>query len=91
MSQLSLLSRRLYGFLAYAIARGLQPLGGRAQFEVVFWATLLILFIGFSRLFLGVHYLSDVLAGLLVGGFWLLVGFALSEWGRSRATLSGSA
>lgn len=78
----------VYGFLAYAITRDFPP-GGRPQFEVAFWAMILISFIGFSRLFLSQHYLSDVVAGLLVGGFWLLVGFALSEWIRGRAMPPG--
>lgn len=34
---------------------------------------LLILLIGLSRLYLGVHYLSDVLAGYAVGLMWLLI------------------
>ena len=29
--------------------------------------------IGFSRLYLGMHYLSDVLAGFAAGGLWLTV------------------
>jgi undecaprenyl-diphosphatase len=73
----------VYGFLAFAIARDL-PFLSRMQFEVVFWAVMLILLVGFSRIYLGVHYPSDVLAGLMVGGFWLLVGFALAEWQRAR-------
>jgi membrane-associated phospholipid phosphatase len=32
----------------------------------------LILAIGFSRIYLGVHYLSDVMAGFLGGGAWVL-------------------
>jgi membrane-associated phospholipid phosphatase len=31
----------------------------------------------FSRLYLGVHYLSDVLAGVAGGGFWLAMSIAL--------------
>ena len=34
---------------------------------------LLILMIAFSRIYLRVHYLSDVLAGLVIGTLWLLV------------------
>lgn len=72
----------VYGFLAYAIARDL--IGWRPRFEVVFWSGVLIAFVGFSRIYLSVHYLTDVIAGFLVGGFWLLVAFALAEWRRGR-------
>lgn len=67
----------VYGFIAYAIARDLP--GPRQRFEVVYWTMVLAGLISFSRMFLGVHYASDVAGGLLVGGFWLLVGFALAE------------
>lgn len=72
----------LYGFLAYVIIRDLPS--RRARFEIAFWAGVLIAAIGFSRIFLSLHYTSDVIAGYLVGVFWLLVGFALSELGRAR-------
>ena len=38
---------------------------------------MLVGLISFSRLYLGVHYLSDVLAGIAGGGFWLAVSIAL--------------
>lgn len=65
------------GFIAYAIARDLSI--PRARFEVVFWTLILIGLIGFSRVFLNVHHSSDVTAGFLVGGFWLLIGIIISE------------
>lgn len=74
----------VYGFIAYAIARALP--GFRERFEVVYWAAVLVALIGFSRIFLGVHYVTDVLGGFLVGGFWLLVGFGITEWKRPYLT-----
>jgi membrane-associated phospholipid phosphatase len=68
----------VYGFIAYAIARVLP--GVPERFEVAYWTAVLILLIGFSRIFLGVHYLTDVIGGFLVGGFWLLIGFTIAEW-----------
>lgn len=67
----------VYGFLAYALARELPTV--RARFELVFWTAVLIASIGFSRIYLSLHYASDVVGGFLVGTFWLLVGFAVAE------------
>ncbi|RYF27698.1 MAG: phosphatase PAP2 family protein, partial [Chloroflexi bacterium] len=36
-------------------------------------APLYIVLIGFSRMYLGVHYLTDVIAGWIVGITWVLV------------------
>ena len=55
-----------------------------SDLEVTFWVAVLVLAIGFSRVFLSLHYTTDVAAGFLVGAFWLLAGFAVSEWTRNR-------
>jgi membrane-associated phospholipid phosphatase len=34
-------------------------------------AALVVVLIGFSRMYLGVHYFSDVIAGYAAGGVWL--------------------
>jgi undecaprenyl-diphosphatase len=76
----------VFGFLAYVLTRDLES--PRRRFEIIFWTVVLIGLIGFSRVFLNVHFLSDVLGGLLVGAFWLLVGVSLAEWrggGRDQA------
>lgn len=72
----------VYGFIAYAIARDLPST--RARLELAFWASAFIALIAFSRMLLSVHYASDIAAGLIVGAFWLLAGFALTEYLRER-------
>jgi undecaprenyl-diphosphatase len=74
----------VYGFVAYAIIR--DALSARQRFEVAYWSMVLIALVSFSRIFLGVHFASDVAAGLLVGSFWLLVAFTLAEYLRQRGT-----
>ncbi len=70
----------VYGFLAFLLAR----LGPPGRLSLVTSAlVLLIPTIGFSRMFLSLHYASDVLGGFLVGGFWLLLAIALSSARRA--------
>src|SRR5215204_573535 len=59
----------VYGMLAYFAVLALES--WRARTAVVFGAALLVLLIGFSRMYLGVHYFSDVVAGYAAGGVWL--------------------
>lgn len=63
-----------YGFLALLVARELP---GPRRWIPYLVATLLCVPIAFSRLYLGAHWLSDVLAGLTLGLFWVaLMGIA---------------
>jgi undecaprenyl-diphosphatase len=66
----------VYGFLAFVVARHTPP--GRLAVVAPFGLAVLILLVGFSRIFLSVHFVSDVIGGFLVGGFWLLIGVSLS-------------
>ena len=59
----------VYGMLAYFAVLALRS--WKARVAVVFGAALLVVLIGFSRMYLGVHYFSDVLAGYAAGGVWL--------------------
>lgn len=62
-------SMAAYGVVALAIADGMA--GGRAAVAAI--AIMLIVAISFSRLLLSLHYLTDVLAGAVVGLFWITV------------------
>ena len=59
----------VYGVLAHFAVLALRSWEPRVG--VVFAATLLVVLIGFSRMYLGVHYFSDVIAGYAAGGVWL--------------------
>lgn len=67
-----------YGVLSLLIARRLR---GWRRWSLVGLGGILVLLIGFSRLYLGVHYPSDVLGGYLLGTFWsAAVGSAFTLW-----------
>ncbi|HZF80941.1 MAG TPA: phosphatase PAP2 family protein [Rubrivivax sp.] len=74
-----------YGMLAYVLVHLVSP---RWQLPLLLLATLLALTIGFSRVFLQVHYFSDVLAGFASGLVWLTICIVSSEWLRLRRSMS---
>jgi membrane protein DedA with SNARE-associated domain len=80
----SALAMTFYGFLIYALARDALTWTRRANSAFV--GLMVILAVGLSRMYLGVHFLSDVLGGYLVGLLWLIIGISLAEFLRSRRT-----
>jgi undecaprenyl-diphosphatase len=58
-----------YGMLAYLV--WLQLEHQRARVALVGCTLVLVLLIGLSRMYLGVHYFSDVIAGYAAGAVWL--------------------
>jgi membrane-associated phospholipid phosphatase len=71
----AMISAATYGAFAYLLWGRLDS--RRARALVLAATVLLVAVIGFSRLYLGVHYLSDVLAGLAGGAVWLALAVAL--------------
>jgi membrane-associated phospholipid phosphatase len=73
----ALVSLAVYGSIALVLGRRLRR---RSDRIVLFGATgVLVLAIGFSRLYLGVHFLSDVLAGFAAGAAWVALLYVALE------------
>lgn len=74
-----------YGFLLYYFLRNTKNWQRKLAFLTV--GSLIIFLLGFSRIYLGVHYFSDVLGGYLSGAIWLTLSIGLSEYlssGKSK-------
>lgn len=58
-----------YGILAFLVWRHVSTSSGRTA--VILISSLMIAAIGASRIYLGVHYPSDVIGGYLASGLWI--------------------
>jgi membrane-associated phospholipid phosphatase len=78
----------LYGLLAaFAV---LVWKGWHWRIMAVFGAVLVVLLVGFSRIALGAHYLSDVLAGIAAGCGWMVLCVIIVERARRRRVAAAS-
>jgi undecaprenyl-diphosphatase len=78
-----------FGMLAYALI-AFVPAARRHSGVIIGAATTLILAIGFTRLYLGVHYFSDVIGGYAAGALWLsacISGLEITRRWKRRAAL----
>ncbi len=73
-----------YGLLIYIIGHTITP--DELRWLLTFLVVLLIMLIGFSRIYLRVHYASDVLGGFIIGLLWLLISLAVLKWLEGYAT-----
>lgn len=78
----AVIATALYGFVVYLLWRRTAQWGQRLN--IFFAGFVLMLALGFSRLYLGVHFLSDVLGGYLLGLLWLIIGVSFAEWRRAE-------
>lgn len=68
----------LYGFLIFLVIRGHQ--NEWVKWTISISLAVLVLLIGGSRVYLGAHYPSDVVAGFIGGLVWLLLCIIALEW-----------
>ncbi len=71
-----------YGFIAYILIR--QCKSWKTKIGILLAGLIIIFGVGFSRIYLGVHYLSDVWGGYLLGALWLIIGISITEWRKEQ-------
>ena len=67
----SMVSTAFYGFLIYLIYKNVKNKYLRNSLMIIL--SILIILIGTSRIYLGVHYTSDVIAGFLISISYLII------------------
>ena len=72
----AIVSVAFYGLISYIFIRNSK--NNKVRWTI--FAMIFILLLGFSRLYLCVHFLSDVLAGYSLGFIWLLLSISIIEW-----------
>lgn len=67
----SMVSMAFYGFLIYLIHKYFK--NKKLKIVLITFLSVLIILIGISRIYLGVHYTSDVIAGFMISVCYLIV------------------
>ena len=85
----SMLSALTYLTLGAILARAHQAKLLKAYFLLI--AVFLTVLVGVTRVYLGVHWPTDVLAGWTAGAVWALLCWLLARWLQSRQALEPEA
>jgi membrane-associated phospholipid phosphatase len=67
-----------YGLLIYILQHSISI--DWLKYLITVLVLVLIVLIGLSRVYLRVHYASDVAAGFIIGLLWLLISLAVLKW-----------
>jgi undecaprenyl-diphosphatase len=57
---------------------------GSGRILLLFFSSFFIIMIGISRIYLGVHYPSDIIGGYFASGFWLATSIWFFQWYMER-------
>lgn len=71
-----------FGFMIFLVYTLLKHSWWRTTMLVIL--VLMVGFIGLSRVYLGQHWASDVVAAYLLGSIWLTLTILVYRWGKSR-------
>jgi undecaprenyl-diphosphatase len=85
----SMMSALTYLTLAALLARSQERKRLKAYFFLL--ATSITLMVGASRVYLGVHWPTDVLAGWMAGAIWAMLCSVAARWLQGRKTLEPEA
>lgn len=78
----SMAALSLYGIVTFLLWRHVSNVSGRNI--LLLSSIILIIIIGISRMYLGVHYPSDVIGAYLFSSFWLLFSIAIFQYIKVR-------
>lgn len=80
------MSIAFYGFITYILTKNIKRWD--TKINIIFAEIIITIIIGFSRLYLGVHFLSDVIGGYLIGIMWLIIAISIYENGALKTNKS---
>ena len=65
----SMISMAFYGFIIYLIYKNIK--NKKIKYPLIIFLGITILLIGISRIYLGVHYATDIIGGFIIGFIYL--------------------
>ncbi|HEY9161909.1 MAG TPA: LssY C-terminal domain-containing protein [Desulfomonilia bacterium] len=77
-SAYSSVSLVFYGYIIYFVLKVSRNV--RTRLNAVFFLVPVIVLIGFSRIYLGMHYVTDIQAGWALGMLWLILSILIAEY-----------